>query len=141
MLKEKYLNYKEMYNDYLILIKNGNFYLALNNDAIVMNTLFNYKIKESTNLIKVGFPTTSLNKIMSRLDTLSINYLVVDNEIVNKRKFKNNSYAKYYKKVDNYEILISRINKIYDVLRKNLDKKNIKAILEEIEDILCKISY
>ena len=141
MLKEKYNKYKEIYNDYLILIKNGNFYLALNNDAILMNRLFGYQIKEFTNFIKAGFPINSLNKIVIKLDNLNVNYLIIDNEIIEKRKFKENLYKKYCIKPDNYEILISRINKISEVLRKNLNNKDIKIIIEQIEDCLCKISY
>jgi len=141
MLKEKYNKYKEIYTEYLIFIKSGNFYLVLNNDAIVMNTIFKYKIKESTNFIKVGFPITSLEKILSKLDEIKVNYLVVDQDIVVKQKFKNNIYKNYYKKLDNYEILINRINKIYDILKNNLNNKNIKLIIEEIEDSLCKINY
>ena len=141
MLKEKYDKYKEIYNDYLILIKNGNFYLALNDDAIVMNTIFNYQIKQSTNLIKVGFPHTSLNKIISKLDSLNVNYIVLDKEIIEKQKFKNNYYKKYHRNFDNYGILINRIDKITDILKNNLNNKNIKSIIEEVEDVLCKINY
>lgn len=45
MLKELYNKYKFDYKDYILLIKSGNFYICLNNDAIVMNNIFNYKIK------------------------------------------------------------------------------------------------
>lgn len=141
MLIEKYTTYKNTYKDYLIFIKSGNFYLALNNDAIVMNKIFNYKIKQSTNFMKVGFPLSSLNKVIQYIENKSINYVVVEDKIVQKKKYKNNNYSKYNIKLDNYEILINRINKIHEVLKNNLDSANIKETINEIEDILCKINY
>ena len=141
MLKEKYNSYKEIYRDYVILIKCGNFYLSLNDDAIVMNKLFNYKIKETTNLIKVGFPITSLSKIEKALEAKHINYLVVDDDNIQKHKYKNNSYNKHSVRLDNYDILVNRINKIYEILKNNLGNSNLKIVLNEIEEILCKINY
>lgn len=141
MLKEKYNTYKEIYKDYIILIKCGSFYLSLNDDAIVMNRLFNYKIKETTNLIKVGFPITSLSKIEKTLENKHINYLIVNDDNIQKYKYKNNSYSKYSFRLDNYDILVNRINKIYEVLKGSLGNSNLKTILNEIEEILCKINY
>jgi len=34
-LKEQYIKIKEDYGNYLIMFKNGNFYISLNNDAEV----------------------------------------------------------------------------------------------------------
>ena len=62
-MKEQYLNYKKDYNDYILLIKKGNFYISLNNDAYIINKIFNYKIIESTNFIKTGFPLNNIEKI------------------------------------------------------------------------------
>lgn len=140
-LNERYNYYKNIYNEYLILIKSGNFYLGLNDDAVVMNKIFKYKIKKSTNLIKAGFPCLSLNKVLSKLESISVNYIVVDKEITEKQKFHNNLYKNYYEKIDNYEILISRIDKIYDILKNNSNNKSIKKIIDEIEVCLCKINY
>lgn len=140
MLIEKYNTYKNTYKDYIVFIKNGNFYLVLNNDAIVMNKLTNYKIKQTTNFMKVGFPLSSLNKVIKCVESKFINYIVLDEKVVDKKKYKNNNYNKYNVKLDNYEIIINRINKIYEVLKNNLDSTNIKEILNEIEDILCKIN-
>lgn len=141
MLKEKYNTYKEIYKDYIILIKCGSFYLSLNDDAIVMNRLFNYKIKETTNLIKVGFPITSLSKIEKALENKHINYLIVNDDNIQKYKYKNNSYSKYSFRLDNYDIFVNRINKIYEVLKANLGNSNLKTVLNEIEELLCKINY
>ena len=73
MLKEQYISLKKEYEHYLILLKSGNFYISLNNDAIIMNNIFEYKILDNNSYIKIGFPITSLNKIITKLDELEIN--------------------------------------------------------------------
>ena len=140
MLKEKYTKYKNTYNKYILLIRCGNFYISLNEDAIVINNIFKYKIIESTNFIKCGFPLSSLSKIEKRLEELKINYLVIDNDIIEKEKYNKNNYNKYLTN-NNYDILLNRINKIILILKNNLNNRNINFILDNIEDILCKINY
>ena len=140
MLKEKYTEYKKTYKKYILLIKSGNFYLALNDDAIVLSNIFKFKILESSNIIKCGFPLISLCKIEKRLEELEVNYLIIDNDIINKEKYKNNNYDKYLVK-SNYDILLNRINKINSILKNNLNNKKISNTLNKIEDIVCKISY
>lgn len=140
MLKELYNKYKFDYKDYILLIKSGNFYICLNNDAIVMNNIFNYKIKESTNFIKVGFPINSELKVKNYLDTIKVNYVFIDKEIIDKRKFQDNKYNEYNSKY-NYRVYLNRIKRINDILKSNLNNNNISSILDEIEEVLCKIDY
>ena len=137
-MKEQYLNYKKDYDKYILLIKNGNFYISLNNDAYIMNKLFNYKILESTNIIKTGFPITNIDKIKNELINKEINYLIIDNNIIDKYKSKNNNYDKYLS--TNYKIYLNRINNINKILKDNLNK-DLNNVLFEIESILCKINY
>lgn len=141
MLKEKYEIYKLTYKEYLVLLKSGNFFIALNNDAIVMNNVFKYKIIRSKNFIKSGFPLGTLDKVIDRLKNEEINYVLIDDDVILKEKFKNNNYSKFVTKIDNYEIILNRINVINDILKKNLSNPNIKNILNEVEEILCKINY
>lgn len=135
-----YDKYKCDYNDYILLIKSGNFYACLKSDASVMNSVFNYKIIENKKYIKSGFPLNSLSKVIDKLIDLNINYLVIDKDIIEKKKFKKNNYQKYLK-LNNYSILNNRINKISEILKSNMNNSNIKEIVEEIEGIICKISY
>ena len=104
MLKEKYNLYKNDYKEYILIIKSGNFYISINNDATIMNKIFKYKIIQTTNLIKIGFPINSLNKVLTELDNKTINYVVIDNEIIEKQKQKNNQYSKYLTSYDKYQI-------------------------------------
>ena len=139
MLKDLYNKYKLIYSDYIILIKNGNFYLALNDDSIVLNNVFRFKITESKSFLKCGFPLKSIYKVLDMLDDLNINYLIVDRDIIDKKKYTINNYLKYTTK-NNY-ILLKKIESINNILKLNIDNNNINNIINDIEGILCKIGY
>lgn len=136
MIKDIFYNYKMKYLKYIILIKSGNFYIALADDAKILNNVLGYQIKEFSNTIKVGFPLIGLNKVIDKLDSLKINYIVIDNNVSLKRKFNKNNYDKF---------LIKRSNKsrIDDINQKLLDMKNtnIDLLLTKIEGLLWKIIY
>lgn len=136
MIKDIFYNYKMKYLKYIILIKSGNFYIALADDAKILNNVLGYQIKEFSNTVKVGFPLISLNKVIDKLDSLKINYIVIDNNVSLKRKFNKNNYDKF---------LIKRSNKsrIDDINQKLLDMKNtnIDLLLTKIEGLLWKIIY
>lgn len=140
MLKEKYIDYKSTYKNYLLLIKCGNFYVCLNEDAIVFNNIFKYKVIENSNFIKCGFPLSSLSKIEKKLEEFEVNYVVINSDIVEKEKFDDNKYKNYLSS-NNYDILLNRINKINCILKDNLNNNNIISILDDIESIVCKINY
>lgn len=141
MLKEKYEFYKRTYIKYLIIIKSGNFYICINEDALILHKLFNYKIIELNNFIKVGFPLSNIDKIVNDIELKQINYIIVDEEIIQKQKYKNNQYNKNLLAYDNYQICINRINKISEILKNNIINSNIKNTLNQIEELVCKISY
>lgn len=136
MIKDIFYNYKMKYLKYIILIKSGNFYIALGDDAKILNNVLGYQIKEFSNTIKIGFPIISLNKVIDKLDSLKINYIVIDKEIILKNKFNKNNYNKH---------LIKRSNedRIEDINLKLLDMKNtnIDLLLTKIEGLLWKIIY
>ncbi len=140
MLKEQYISLKKEYEHYLILLKSGNFYISLNNDAIIMNNIFEYKILDNNSYIKIGFPITSLNKIITKLDELEINYLIFDKEILEKIKHSSNRYKNYII-TNNYSVFLNRINKINQILKENINNSNIEKILINIESMLCMINY
>ena len=140
MLKEKYIEYKKTYKNYVLLIKCGNFYVCINEDATVLNNVFKYKINVSSNFIKCGFPSSSLSKVEKKLEDLEINYLIIDKDIIEKQKYEVNKYTKYLN-FNNYDILLNRINKINLILKDNLNNSEITNILNDIEGALCKINY
>ncbi len=130
-LKEVYNNYKEKYKEYVILIKCGNFYEALGDDAYLMNKIFDYKIKELSNIKKVGFPIIALNRVINRLDSLKVNYLVYENGVSTKRKFNRNKYKRFFD-------ILGTDDRIELIYRKLMERKNdnIEVLLKNIEELL-----
>ena len=110
-MKNKYEFYKLEYKNFVILFKCGNFYISINNDANVMNNIFNHKIVDNGSFMKTGFPISSLNKIITELE---------DN---------------------NHSLNFNRINLINKILKNNISNSNINDILNKIERIICKINY
>ena len=135
-MKNRYEYYKIKYKEYIILIKSGNFYVALQQDAIVLNDIFKYKLNISNNIIKVGFPINTLNKILKTLDNININYIVLDKNILHINKSKTNMYNKYINNnISNY---ILRIKNINNILNQNI-YNNIDNVLDNIENIIYNI--
>ena len=114
---DKYLMLKETYPKSIIMIKSGSFYECLNEDAIVMNNIFNYKIKKFSKYIRVGYPINRLNYVTSILTKKCINYVIIDNSIINKEKFNYNKYNEYTS-INIYDINI-KLNTIYNYLNNN----------------------
>lgn len=108
-MQEKYNKYKLIYTNYVILIKNGNFYNIFNRDAIIMSKLLDYKIIVKKNYLKMGFPLISLDKVISVLSNNNINYITVDQDIIDKEKFKNNNYENYIDEIIDYEINLKKL--------------------------------
>ena len=92
VLKKLYLELKNEYEKYILLLKFGSFYVALEEDVAILNKIFGFKIKETNRFIKVGFPLNSLNKVTNILDSKNINYIVYDKEIKKKEKYYTYSY-------------------------------------------------
>ncbi len=137
---ENYIDLKLTYKNYLIILKTGVFYISINEDAFILNKLFNYKIKEFYNYKRVGFPINSLNKILKRLDKLNINYIVYDdNKIISKVSFTNNCINKYKTDINTYNNYLRRIKNINNILVDKVNCNNLKDILNRIENILCTI--
>ena len=134
---EKYYKYKAKYKEYIIMIKYGNFYEILDNDSLIMNSLFNYKLVKLSNTFKVGFPVSKIDSVLKKLDDNSINYIVVDKDkIINIKEFEYNNYKKYNfdNNIINYNSII--INEITKYLNDNLLNNNITLKLERIKEII-----
>lgn len=133
-MKNKYLLLKKEYTNNIILIKSGTFYITFSNDALILNNLFSYEIKND----KLGFPINTIDKIINKLNDESINYTIYNDEkdiIV--KEFNNNKYFEFYKisKDDEYnkskiEILIRRIEFLIDYDKDNYER--IRKFLDEL---------
>lgn len=125
------------YKDYIILIKSGSFYCSFDEDAVVLKKVFNYKINQLKNNIKVGFPISLIEKNTNILKKQKINYVIVeDKKVVKREKFKFNNYSKYIESVFDIISTNTRINYIYESLKSMSDKKSIKDKLNRIEEII-----
>ncbi len=113
---------KEKYNKYVIMIKCGNFYEVYGEGAYILNNLFGYKIKDFNGINRVGFPLVSYNKVTLKLNKFKINYIVIGEGNICKKRFNKNKYDDYITDLD----IESRINSIFE--RISLLKKKIKNI-------------
>ena len=88
-----------------------------------------------------GFPEKSLNKVKSELENKKINYIILDrrNNYEKEEEFDNkglNRYKQVYAKARQYINLKQRIINIQAYLEKNINNKEIKNKIGEIEKIL-----
>ena len=99
--------------------------------------MFNFKINELKNNIKVGFPIHSLDKYIPSLNDYNINYLVVFNkEIITKKSFDNNNYNKYKKSVFDIISINNKLNSICEFIKSIHDNDIKKDIIKSIDYIL-----
>lgn len=131
----KYNYYKLNYPSYLLLFKQGNFYLLFNDDAIILNKIMNYVIKDNNKYLKVGFPLNSLKKIETILIGHNINYIIINNDII-KHKFTHNTYSSYQSLIDNYYSIKERINHINALLNQRIDYLGINKVLDNMERVI-----
>lgn len=137
-------NIKQIHSKDIVFVKLGKFYYCYGKDSYIISFFFGYKLNLVENTIySCGFPSQSLNKIISKLENKKINYVIVDRrnnyEIEQKEDFKNlNTYDKYYEKAKEEIGKKLRIEKINTYLLENIDKKDIKKVLLNIEEIIQK---
>lgn len=102
---DKYLKFKEMYKDHVIIIKSGNFYYTFLDDTYILNYLFGYQIREN----KIGFPLTAKAKVKSVLNRNNINLIEVIDDYAYILESKNNNAYQETLKAAKSNILISNM--------------------------------
>ncbi len=123
----------------LIMLKIGAFYHVYGKDSYILSYTFDYQIKQaSPSTLTCGFPSTSLNKVLKRLEDLQINYKCFckaeNYELEYEANFKSdNEYTAQYEKAFKHIRLKNKINDIYQHLIDNIESPNIKEILDKIE--------
>ena len=98
-----------MKDEYLKFYFSDSWVRAYDNDACVMSTIFNYRVFKDmqTGLLCVGFPTSTLSRVVKKLQALSVSYNFVNyKEEVFKDFKEDNMYSVY---LDSY---IPRNNKV-----------------------------
>ena len=132
-------NVKKIHNNYVVLIKVGNFYYCYGRDTYIISYLFKYKINiMKNNIYSCAFSQNAINKVMAKLENSKINYLILDRrnnfEVNEQCNLKNlNKYDKYYEKAKNEISTNMRIEKIYQYL---LENNHNKELINEIEKVI-----
>lgn len=111
---------------FLVLNSNGLFYETYNEDAMIINFLFGYKINKK----KASFPISSKNKVINILENKKINYKINDNN--------DSSYEKDFKNLNCYQKTLDKAYKISFREKKlnNIIKKLRKLDSEKLEELI-----
>ena len=117
-----------------IFKKEGKFLMVFNEDALIFNFLFGYKVL--TNL-KCGFPNNILEKNLKILEESNISYKIFDKdkEVAFKDFSSKNNYDDILEKFINYSSLNNRL----DLLIKRVkfaSPEKLKNILKYIQECL-----
>ena len=129
---------KNIYKEYVVLVKIGKFYYCYGRDSYIISYLTNYKINLlDDNTYSCSFSTNAYNKVISILEDKKINYLILDrrNDYEEDEKYNNknlNNYLKYYEKAKEEISTKMRIEKIYKYLNEHLLDKEIITEVEKI---------
>lgn len=138
---ECYQEYKEKYPDYIIFMKVGKFYEVYFEDTKLIHILTGYKISKTSNGVEqVGFPTTSLSKVLKEIYKRKINYMLLEKQeeeyqIVEKKRFQKNQYQDLKKEFHTTYQIQKRIHHIQEILFQHMNDHNINEILTQIENL------
>lgn len=113
-----------MEDNMIVFRKAGNFYSVFDEDAIILHSLFKYKIKDN----RVGFPINSIDKITSKLKELHIDYKL-DNILTH---FDDDNYEKYLIDCRNKTSLDYKINEIMEKIN-NASYDELSKLIEVID--------
>ena len=120
---------------FIELYKNdGKFITCYNDDAYILHSIFGYKLVGEGKNDKLGFPSTVIDKIIDKLDSLSINYeIYYKKELESSKDFKKkNNYQKYLEQ----GLLQVEIDKKGDLIKYKLSRLDLKDVNKELEKIL-----
>lgn len=120
---------------FIELYKNdGKFITCYNDDAYILHSIFSYKLVGEGKNDKLGFPSTVIDKIIAKLDSLSINYeIYYKKELESSKDFKKkNNYQKYLEQ----GLLQVEIDKKVDLIKYKLSRLDLKEVNKELEKIL-----
>lgn len=117
---EKYYKYKIENKEFIVMIKFGNFYEMFDKDAVIASKLLGYKLSKISDTVKCGFPISSLEKVLKKLNIENVNYVVIENDkIIIKKEFDKNIYTTFDFDINNIKYNFIRISKITKYLNDN----------------------
>ena len=131
---DKYLKFKEMYKDHIIIIKSGNFYYTFLDDTYILNYLFGYQIREN----KIGFPLTAKAKVKSVLNRNNINLIeVIDDYAYILESKNNNAYQETLKAAKSNILISNMLNNLMSATEIKVKKEeaNYELIKEFVDEL------
>ncbi len=117
-----------MEKNIITISKKGGFYNVYNNDCYIIYYLFNYKVINN----KLGFPISTLPKVISTLENKKINYSIENKE---EKNFINNNYLKYLN-LGKEKYNITQTKKTFEEKIKRLSKKQTNELFNIIKRYL-----
>ena len=131
---DKYLKFKEMYKDHVVMIKSGNFYYTFGDDTYILNDLFGYQIREN----KIGFPLNAKAKVKSILNRHNINLIEVIDDYAYILESKNaNAYQEKLKQAKSNILITNMLNNLMSDIEIKVKKEeaNYKLIKEFVDEL------
>ena len=131
---DEYIKFKEMYKEYVVLIKSGNFYYSFLDDAYILNYFFGYQIREN----KVGFPLNAKAKVKSVLNRHNINLIEIIDDYAYVLETKNeNAYLEKLKEAKSSILINNMLNNLMHSIEVKVKKEeaNYRLIKEFVDEL------
>ena len=131
---DKYIKFKEMYPEYVVIIKSGNFYYSFEDDAYILKYFFDYQIREN----KVGFPINAKAKVKSVLNRHNVNLIEVIDDYAYVLETKNENAYKDKLKEAKSSILITHMlnNLMTDIeIKIKAETANYRLIKDFVDEL------
>ena len=131
---DKYLKFKEMYKDYVVIIKSGNFYYTFLDDTYILNYFFGYQIREN----KIGFPLNAKAKVKSVLNRNNVNLIeVIDDYAYVLESKSDNAYQEKLKEAKSNLLISNMLNNLMNAIEIKVKKEeaNYNLIKDFVDEL------
>ena len=131
---DKYLKFKEMYKDHVVIIKSGNFYYTFLDDTYILNYFFGYQIREN----KIGFPLNSKAKVKSVLNRNNVNLIEVIDDYAYILESKNaNAYEEKLREAKSNLLISNMLSNLMNAIEIKVKKEeaNYDLIKEFVDEL------
>ena len=120
----------------LYLLKSGIFYIALDEDALTLSDLFNFKLTDlNKNTIKCGFPASRISYYSNLLSLKNINFQII--ESIDEDNFYLSQYSNNSSSINNSSF--ANLPIVEEILNINFDEITFKEsffILQKLQNDL-----
>lgn len=131
---DKYIRFKQLYKEYVVIIKSGNFYYCFDDDAYILKYFFNYQIRDN----KIGFPLNAKAKVKSVLNRNNINLVeIIDDYAYILESKNNNAYNDKLKEARSNILIANMLNTLMSSIEIKVKKEeaNYRLIKEFVDEL------